>query len=156
MRNIITTGMAIAIVGVVACSSDTNSSGSSGTGTAQSGSTSCGSSTCQAGTYCVNEGSGSCTSGCTSNQNCPSGSTCKDVSTTTKVGTCSEVATKNCPAFIEKCKACGGGENCTQASCDKLSSKCVSCVSDTNCSDGTAFEKCGCTGGSGTSSGGED
>jgi len=126
------------------CGDDTGGGGgaggdSSGTGSDTTGSgngvTSCGDTTCPAGQYCVNDIT--CNPGCTSNANCQDGSTCQD-NDVTGVGTCSEVerpVEKNCEGFIQKCEACDFGDQCSQQTCDGLSTECVNCLADINCQD---------------------
>jgi len=128
----------------LACSSDPTQSSSDKLGT---GSTSCGSNTCPAGQYCAQAQTGSCTPGCTSDQNCASGSKCTNIDDVIKVGTCSETqAPKDCAGFLKKCQACGGGTACTQSLCDRFSSACVSCVAQSNCGQSGAqlLQTCGC------------
>jgi hypothetical protein len=106
--------------------------GGGGTGN-DTGTELCGTDKCPAGQYCVN--GVTCTPGCTSDDDCASNQVCGSIDDVSHVGTCEKVATKDCPGYLTKCDACGGGDLCTQKVCDAYSLECVNCIAASNCND---------------------
>jgi hypothetical protein len=110
------------------------SGGSTGSGgEPQAGFTNCGEQQCQPGQSCFNF---VCVSGCASSVNCLANQTCENVDDVSHVGTCTDGApAKDCDAFISKCQACGGGEECSPVACEGYSAECVECLISSNCDD---------------------
>ena len=107
---------------------------SGGTGaTAGTGQDLCGTASCPPGQFCVN--GVACTPGCLTDGDCAEGQDCEDIDDVTHIGTCRDRPVKDCPGYLTKCEACGGGELCTQQVCDGLSDDCVNCVAEASCND---------------------
>jgi hypothetical protein len=109
------------------------SGGSGAGGTGGSGAPICGDSKCPAGQYCV--AGVSCMPGCTADENCADDQRCGNIDDVSHVGTCEDIPMKDCPGYLEKCDACGGGELCTQQVCDAFSLDCINCVAESSCSE---------------------
>ena len=130
------------------------SAGEAGAAGTSNGITSCGSfegspKQCIAGQYCSDETLSICDSGCLSNTNCTADQQC-DKSSGGNVGVCQNVASKDCTAFVAKCKSCNPAANDAQCNtqCEQVSAACAACAVSANCSDVdmTCATPCGLSG----------